>query len=88
MLAQSQPLDTPHHRASITTCALFSGAVALTSINYGFFMVTPDWTAIDAEVTAAKVYGERQSFRTILANEEGATCPVLNRIQACSHVSC
>jgi len=33
---------------------LTNGAVALTSINYGFFMVTPDWDAIDAEVALAK----------------------------------
>ena len=66
----------------------FSGAVALTSINYGLFMVTPDWDAIDAEVAANEDYGERQSFRTILSFDEGASCPVLNRIQTCSDIEC
>ena len=51
-------------------------------------MVTPDWDAIDTEVAAAKAYGERQSFRTILSIEEGASCPVLNRIHPCSDIEC
>jgi choice-of-anchor B domain-containing protein len=67
---------------------LTNGAVALTSINYGFFMVTPDWDAIDAEVAAKKAYGERQSFRSILDYEQGAECPVLNRVQECNDFSC
>ena len=66
----------------------YSGAVAMTSINYGFFMVTPDWDAIDAEVAAMKAYGERQSFRSILSFEEGAVCPQLNRIELCDTVQC
>ena len=51
-------------------------------------MVTPDWDAIDAEVAAAKAYGERQSFRTVLYHDEGAACPVLNRMELCDYVQC
>jgi choice-of-anchor B domain-containing protein len=67
---------------------LTNGAVAMTSINYGFFMVTPDWAAIDLEVAAKKVYGERQSFRSILSFQEGAMCPKLNQIQSCEDFEC
>lgn len=67
---------------------LTNGAVAMTSINYGFFMVTPDWAAIDAEVAMQKAYGERQSFRSILSFDEGSVCPQLNQIQLCDDIVC
>ena len=51
-------------------------------------MVTPDWDAIDAEVTAAKTYGERQSFRTVLYHDQGAQCPILNKMEACEDIEC
>ena len=73
---------------SVNDDFLIPGAVAMTSIDYGFFMVTPDWDAIDAEVAAQKAYGERQSFRKILSFEEGAVCPQLNRIELCDNVQC
>ena len=60
----------------------------MSSIEYGLFMVQPDWSAIDAEVALKKAYGERERFRTISSYEEGAVCPRLRQMEMCNSVDC
>lgn len=67
---------------------LRQGAVAMTSIDYGFFMVGPDWNQIDNEVRSMKAYAERERWRSILHFEEGATCPPLRQVEHCDVVQC
>ena len=64
------------------------GSVALTSIDYGFFMLGPNWDAIGAEVAAKKAYSEKERWRSILHYDEGATCPKLRQTVFCDVVQC
>jgi len=67
---------------------LANGAVAMTSIDYGFFMVGPDWDTIETEVAAKKAYAERERWRSILHYDEGAVCPQLRQVEHCDIVVC
>ncbi len=64
------------------------GAVAMTSIDYGFFMVGPQWDNIEAEVAAKKAYAERERWRSILHYDEGSVCPQLRQVEHCDIVVC
>jgi choice-of-anchor B domain-containing protein len=67
---------------------LKDGAIAMTSIDYGFFMVGPQWDNIEAEVAAKMAYAERERWRSILHYDEGATCPQLRQTEHCDIVQC
>lgn len=67
---------------------LKDGAVAMTSIDYGFFTVGPQWDKIAAEVAARNAYAERERTRQILTVTAGSTCPPLRQTQYCDLVEC
>ena len=65
-----------------------TGAIAATSIDYGFFMLGPDWDEIEETVRAKKAYAERERWRSILHMDEGAVCPQLRQVEHCDIVQC
>ena len=67
---------------------ILPGAIAMTSIDYGFFMIGPDWDTIGSEVAAKKVYAERERWREVLHMDAGTKCPQLRQIEFCDVVKC
>jgi len=61
-----------------------SGNIVITSINYGFFVVRPDWALIEAQVASQETYAQDTRVREVLAVEQGASCPPLFESKTCS----
>ena len=76
------------HRTCIfsTLCLSSSGAVVVSSIHYGFFLVTPDWDAIDADLESRVQFAEQSSFRDVVSATDFTdftSCPSLCQTKQC-----
>jgi len=60
-----------------------SGNVAVSSINDGLFIATPDWSAINKLVESGNVYAEQTRTRPVLVSGLDAQCPALSQSIPC-----
>jgi choice-of-anchor B domain-containing protein len=60
-----------------------SGNIAVSSINYGLFIVKPDWASINALVNSQQTYAESTRVRELVSAQEGASCPALVQSVPC-----
>jgi len=60
-----------------------SGTVLVSSIDYGLFMVKPDWEKIESLVKNGTDYAEQTRTRRPLFASKGAICPALVETKSC-----
>jgi len=63
--------------------------LAISSIDYGLYMVRPDYDAIDAAIASKKRHSEQTRSRDVIFRAEGATCPAVRETRTCNtNVKC
>jgi len=60
-----------------------SGTVLISSIDYGLFMVKPDWEKINSEIKSGITYAEQTRSRPLLSTADAARCPALAETRSC-----
>ena len=61
-----------------------TGTVAVSSIDYGFFMLRPNFSQIERDLAEKKnKIGLQSRTRTILSSDKGQNCPNLEEIRSC-----
>jgi len=65
-------------------CFAGKSTVIISSIDYGLFIVQPDWVAIEALVQSRTTYAEQKRTRPIIAAKHGSTCPKIVESRTCS----
>jgi len=63
-----------------------SETVLVSSMDYGLFVVKPDWEKINSLVRSQKDYAEQTRTRELLLSPNGATCPALVETKSCDAV--
>jgi choice-of-anchor B domain-containing protein len=61
-----------------------SGNVLISSIDYGLFVVKPDWAAIEPLALSDSTPAEQTRTRPLLSAIRGAVCPALAESRSCS----
>jgi len=64
-----------------------SGNVAVSSIEYGLFMVRPNYSQIKADIAAGN-YGEQTRSREVVSGDNDATCPAVMQKRQCDPAPC
>ena len=57
--------------------------VALSSCQYGLFMLSPRWSAIEGEEANLKKRGLQSRSRSIVSSNKGKNCPHLSETRQC-----
>jgi len=60
-----------------------SGTVVISSIDYGLFVVKPNWAGINKLLESEVTYAEQTRTREVLSHRNGSVCPALVETQVC-----
>jgi choice-of-anchor B domain-containing protein len=61
-----------------------SGTVVISSIDYGLFVVRPNWEAIDQLVASGATYAQQTRTRPAAVGASGAYCPLRTESRTCA----
>ena len=72
-----------------STVVCYSGTVVVSSIDYGLFIVRPDYATINSQIESKTVSAERTRTREVVHNVGGVPCPALEQsVQCVADSSC